>query len=69
MSVASFKVSGLILITPVIVRDMFQSLLLKHSYKGIIDCFSMLLIILALNKSLALKNKTKQNLPLLCGLW
>ena len=41
---------------PVILQDIFQSLLLECNYNVIIDCFSMLLIILILSKSLALKN-------------
>lgn len=39
----------------VIVQDMLQSLLWEHNYKVIIDCFPMLLILMAPNKSLALK--------------
>lgn len=46
---------GIILII-VIVQAMFRSLLLECNYKVIIDGFSMLLIILALNKFLAFKN-------------
>lgn len=55
MNIAAFKVVLSELNNAVIARDVFQSLLLEHSYKVIIDCFSTLLIILALNKYLASK--------------
>lgn len=59
MSAAFLKVHCLRRIYPntaATVQDTFQSLLLECNYKLIGDCFSTLLIILAANKSLLLKN-------------